>query len=127
MASIDPVFSCFAFYGVLLVIKMYIIAIITGQVRLRKKVSWLPEKKRRKESRAFAAEQTRSQSHSPVFVPEGICQPGGRAQTRRAAVPQRRSLRGAMSEVNARSEKNLSQLVFNSAAKTHEEFCRVSL
>lgn len=35
----DPVFSCFVFYGVLLVVKMYIIAIITGQVRLRKKVS----------------------------------------------------------------------------------------
>lgn len=35
----DPVFSCFVFYGVLLVVKMYILAIITGQVRLRKKVS----------------------------------------------------------------------------------------
>lgn len=35
----NEVFSCFVFYGVLLVLKMYIIAIITGQVRLRKKVS----------------------------------------------------------------------------------------
>lgn len=35
----NEVFSCFVFYGVLLLLKMYIIAIITGQVRLRKKVS----------------------------------------------------------------------------------------
>lgn len=35
----NEVFSCFVFYGVLLVLKMYAIAIITGQVRLRKKVS----------------------------------------------------------------------------------------
>lgn len=34
----NEVFSCFVFYGTLLVIKMYIVAIITGQVRLRKKV-----------------------------------------------------------------------------------------
>lgn len=34
----NEVFSCFAFYGTLLIIKMYIVAIITGQVRLRKKV-----------------------------------------------------------------------------------------
>ncbi|XP_066517297.1 prostaglandin E synthase [Hoplias malabaricus] len=33
----NPVFSCFTFYGTLLILKMYIIAIITGQVRLRKK------------------------------------------------------------------------------------------
>lgn len=39
----NEVFSCFAFYGVLLVIKMYIIAIITGQVRLRKKAFANPE------------------------------------------------------------------------------------
>lgn len=38
----NDVFSCFVFYGVLLVVKMYIIAIITGQVRLRKKVSAVP-------------------------------------------------------------------------------------
>ncbi|KAF3701861.1 Prostaglandin E synthase [Channa argus] len=36
-------FSCFVFYGVLLVIKMYIIAFITGQVRLRKKAFANPE------------------------------------------------------------------------------------
>ena len=35
----NEAFSCFVFYGVLLVIKMYVIAIVTGQVRLRKKVS----------------------------------------------------------------------------------------
>lgn len=35
----NATFSCFVFYAVLLVMKMYIIAIITGQVRLRRKVS----------------------------------------------------------------------------------------
>lgn len=35
----NEVFSCFVFYAVLLVLKMYVIAVITGQVRLRKKVS----------------------------------------------------------------------------------------
>ncbi|XP_049460628.1 prostaglandin E synthase [Epinephelus fuscoguttatus] len=39
----NEVFSCFVFYGVLLVIKMYVIAIITGQVRLRKKAFANPE------------------------------------------------------------------------------------
>nr|XP_020442981.1 prostaglandin E synthase [Monopterus albus] len=39
----NEVFSCFAFYSVLLVIKMYILAIITGQVRLRKKAFANPE------------------------------------------------------------------------------------
>ncbi|XP_034753169.1 prostaglandin E synthase [Etheostoma cragini] len=39
----NEVFSCFVFYGVLLVIKMYIIAIITGQMRLRKKAFANPE------------------------------------------------------------------------------------
>ncbi|KAF1377730.1 hypothetical protein PFLUV_G00203770 [Perca fluviatilis] len=39
----NEVFSCFVFYGVLLVIKMYIVAIITGQVRLRKKAFANPE------------------------------------------------------------------------------------
>ena len=34
----SEVFACFVFYGTLLVIKMYVVAIITGQVRLRKKV-----------------------------------------------------------------------------------------
>ncbi|XP_028273962.1 prostaglandin E synthase [Parambassis ranga] len=45
MATIirNEVFSCFVFYGVLLVLKMYIIAIITGQVRLRKKAFANPE------------------------------------------------------------------------------------
>ncbi|KAM8828387.1 prostaglandin E synthase [Spinachia spinachia] len=36
-------FSCFGFYGVLLVLKMYMLAIITGQVRLRKKAFANPE------------------------------------------------------------------------------------
>ncbi|KAM6900949.1 prostaglandin E synthase [Lycodopsis pacificus] len=39
----NQVFSCFVFYGVLLVMKMYIIAIITGQMRLRKKAFANPE------------------------------------------------------------------------------------
>ncbi|XP_070845194.1 prostaglandin E synthase [Chaetodon trifascialis] len=39
----NEVFSCFVFYAVLLVMKMYIIAIITGQVRLRKKAFANPE------------------------------------------------------------------------------------
>ncbi|XP_076868011.1 prostaglandin E synthase [Brachyhypopomus gauderio] len=39
----SPVFSCFAFYSTLLILKMYIIAIITGQLRLRKKAFVNPE------------------------------------------------------------------------------------
>ncbi|KAF7642139.1 hypothetical protein LDENG_00263920 [Lucifuga dentata] len=39
----DEVFSCFVFYSVLLVLKMYILAIITGQLRLRKKAFVNPE------------------------------------------------------------------------------------
>ncbi|XP_071768081.1 prostaglandin E synthase [Centroberyx gerrardi] len=39
----NEVFSCFVFYGVLLVVKMYVIAILTGQVRLRKKAFANPE------------------------------------------------------------------------------------
>ncbi|XP_054469045.1 prostaglandin E synthase [Anoplopoma fimbria] len=39
----NEVFSCFVFYGVLLVMKMYVIAIVTGQVRLRKKAFANPE------------------------------------------------------------------------------------
>ncbi|XP_029921213.1 prostaglandin E synthase [Myripristis murdjan] len=40
---VNEVFSCFVFYGVLLVVKMYAVAIITGQVRLRKKAFANPE------------------------------------------------------------------------------------
>ncbi|KAJ7988268.1 hypothetical protein DPEC_G00321820 [Dallia pectoralis] len=39
----NDVFTCFIFYSVLLIIKMYIVAIITGQVRLRKKAFANPE------------------------------------------------------------------------------------
>ncbi|XP_068430624.1 prostaglandin E synthase [Clinocottus analis] len=39
----NEVFTCFVFYGVLLVLKMYAIAVITGQVRLRKKAFANPE------------------------------------------------------------------------------------
>lgn len=40
---LNTVFSCFVFYSVLLVLKMYTMAIITGQVRLRKKAFANPE------------------------------------------------------------------------------------
>lgn len=39
----NEVFSCFVFYAVLLVLKMYIISIIVGQLRLRKKAFANPE------------------------------------------------------------------------------------
>lgn len=35
----NTVFMSFAFYSTILILKMYVVAIITGQVRLRKKVS----------------------------------------------------------------------------------------
>lgn len=38
----NPVFSSFVFYSTLLILKMYTIAVITGQVRLRKKVIETP-------------------------------------------------------------------------------------
>jgi prostaglandin-E synthase 1 len=38
----SDVFSCFVFYAVLLILKMYFLAILTGQLRLRKKVSRVP-------------------------------------------------------------------------------------
>lgn len=117
MADMGPVFSCFVFYGVLLVIKMYIIAIITGQVRLRKKVSgfW---------GGGLFCSITSSTGANFWRMPitccslKGICQPGGRAQTRRAAVPQRRSVRGEMPEVKIEEEKNVSQLAFNLQRET---------
>ena len=37
----SDVFSCFVFYAVLLILKMYALAILTGQLRLRKKVNRL--------------------------------------------------------------------------------------
>lgn len=43
----NDVFSCFVFYAVLLVLKMYTIAIIVGQFRLRKKVSAKVKKKKK--------------------------------------------------------------------------------
>ncbi|KAG7314659.1 hypothetical protein KOW79_021962 [Hemibagrus wyckioides] len=39
----NSVFSCFVFYSILLILKMYTLAIITGQVRLRKKAFANPE------------------------------------------------------------------------------------
>ncbi|TSK82117.1 Prostaglandin E synthase [Bagarius yarrelli] len=39
----NSVFSCFVFYSTLLILKMYTLAVITGQVRLRKKAFANPE------------------------------------------------------------------------------------
>ncbi|CAL8341873.1 unnamed protein product [Arctogadus glacialis] len=39
----SDVFSCFVFYAVLLILKMYFLAILTGQLRLRKKAFANPE------------------------------------------------------------------------------------
>ncbi|XP_051552453.1 prostaglandin E synthase-like [Myxocyprinus asiaticus] len=39
----NDVWMCFVFYSTLLILKMYVIAIITGQVRLRKKAFANPE------------------------------------------------------------------------------------
>ncbi|XP_007898481.1 prostaglandin E synthase [Callorhinchus milii] len=39
----NEVFACFTFYSTLLVVKMYIVAIITGQLRLRRKAFTNPE------------------------------------------------------------------------------------
>ncbi|XP_077594180.1 prostaglandin E synthase [Stigmatopora nigra] len=39
----NSVFSCFVFYAVLLLLKMYALAIITGELRLRKKAFANPE------------------------------------------------------------------------------------
>ncbi|XP_068609157.1 prostaglandin E synthase [Brachionichthys hirsutus] len=39
----NEVLSCFIFYGVLLVLKMYLVAVIVGQARLRKKAFANPE------------------------------------------------------------------------------------
>lgn len=39
----DEVFASFVFYGTLLVLKMYIVAFITGQLRLRRKAFCNPE------------------------------------------------------------------------------------
>ncbi|XP_057206747.1 prostaglandin E synthase [Triplophysa rosa] len=39
----SEVWTCFIFYSTLLILKMYIIAIVTGQVRLRKKAFANPE------------------------------------------------------------------------------------
>ncbi|KAL2100117.1 hypothetical protein ACEWY4_004511 [Coilia grayii] len=39
----NEVFACFAFYSTLLILKMYTLAVVTGQVRLRKKAFANPE------------------------------------------------------------------------------------
>ncbi|NXT19629.1 PTGES synthase, partial [Syrrhaptes paradoxus] len=39
----NTVFMSFAFYSTILILKMYVVAIITGQVRLRKKAFANPE------------------------------------------------------------------------------------
>ncbi|XP_067825990.1 prostaglandin E synthase [Heptranchias perlo] len=39
----NQVFACFTFYSTLLILKMYVVAIITGQLRLRRKAFVNPE------------------------------------------------------------------------------------
>ncbi|XP_078502371.1 prostaglandin E synthase isoform X2 [Lissotriton helveticus] len=39
----NRVFCCFAFYGAALVLKMYLLAVLTGQLRLRRKAFLNPE------------------------------------------------------------------------------------
>lgn len=88
----SEVFSCFVFYGALLVIKMYIVAIITGQVRLRKKVSlWAGR---------TAGKKVITLRLYNLFLPnQGFRQPGGRSEARRTAVPPGGSVCGEMPEV----------------------------
>lgn len=99
----NQVFSCFVFYGVLLVMKMYIIAIITGQMRLRKKVSDYDLERR------TIAEKAAWVQHRETFTDnlfsflfpstlKGFCQPRGHAETRRVTVSQRGSICGKMPE-----------------------------
>ncbi|XP_072548902.1 prostaglandin E synthase [Salminus brasiliensis] len=52
----NPVFSCFVFYSTLLILKMYIIAIITGQLRLRRKAFANPEDAMRHGGQQFCRE-----------------------------------------------------------------------
>ncbi|KAK1155924.1 prostaglandin E synthase-like [Acipenser oxyrinchus oxyrinchus] len=52
----NEAFGSFVFYSTLLIIKMYIVAIITGQVRLRKKAFANPEDAMRHGGIAFARE-----------------------------------------------------------------------
>lgn len=91
----NEVFSCFVFYAVLLVVKMYVIAIITGQVRLRKKA-------RDTFLLVFPPLGFSSELFSLMsfwFSVKGFCQPGGRAETRWSAVLQRGPICGEMQEV----------------------------
>lgn len=91
----SEVFSCFVFYGTLLTIKMYIVAIITGQVRLRKKVRACGQDEERKNC-VITCEKLYN-----IFLPnKGFCEPGGRSETRRITVPQRGSICGEMPEVD---------------------------
>lgn len=67
----NEVFSCFVFYAVLLVIKMYILAIITGQVRLRKKVSGYESEERikKRESNIISSPRNFFLMQSLIFLP----------------------------------------------------------
>lgn len=91
----SEVFSCFVFYATLLVLKMYAIAIITGQLRLRKKVRVWETK-----SGTICLFAYKCKATWRLFLPnKGFCESGGRFETRRSAVPQNGSTRGEMPEV----------------------------
>lgn len=101
----NEVFSCFVFYAVLLVIKMYVIAIITGQVRLRKKVSDFELGESGSGEISFGNLICFTDVELLFFLfffllpKKGFRQPRGRAETWRLAVPQRGPVRGEMPEV----------------------------
>lgn len=110
----NSVFSCFVFYGVLLVLKMYVIAVITGQIRLRKKVSELLYMQLEvKCCVSFSSSCLFSGGKLFFFFffivcffassLKGFCQPRGRAETRRFTVSQSRSICGKMPEVSVQT------------------------
>lgn len=93
----SDVFSCFVFYGALMVLKMYVVAIITGQVRLRKKVRVCEAGRTAGTTLVITSEKWCNISN--ISSPEGFCEPGGLCETRRITVPQRGPICGAMPQV----------------------------
>uniref|UniRef100_A0A8C5EIK2 Uncharacterized protein n=1 Tax=Gouania willdenowi TaxID=441366 RepID=A0A8C5EIK2_GOUWI len=89
----NEVFSCFVFYGVLLVVKMYVIAIITGQVRLRRKAFANPEDALRHGGLQYHREDPyvercrRSRTSSSKDVESPNAQPRGRLSARSTTLP----------------------------------------
>lgn len=102
----SDVFSCFVFYGALMVLKMYAVAIITGQVRLRKKVR-VCEAGRTAETTLVIT----SEKWCNISSPEGFCEPGGLCETRRIAVPQRGPICGEMPQVQEHFHRRLALFI----------------